>query len=104
MRIENLRFRVIKIPFRTVFSHANATRSDAEGIWVEAYSVRGASGCGEGCPRDYVTGETVRSARAFFDTHRPELEERIRDLASLRGGRSTRTRPPGAPSSSPCSR
>ena len=84
MRIENLRFRVIKIPFRTVFSHANATRSEAEGIWVEAYSVRGASGCGEGCPRDYVTGETVRSARAFFDTHRPELEERIRDLASLR--------------------
>jgi L-alanine-DL-glutamate epimerase-like enolase superfamily enzyme len=85
MRIEHLRFRVIEIPFRTVFSHANATRSEAEGIWVEAYSVRGATGCGEGCPRDYVTGETVRSARTFFDTHRPELEERIRDLASLQG-------------------
>lgn len=84
MRIEHLRFRAIKIPFRTAFSHANATRSETEGIWVEAVSSRGATGCGEGCPRNYVTAETVHSAHAFFDTHRPELEERIRDLSSLR--------------------
>lgn len=85
MRIEHLRFRAVEIPFRTAFSHANATRSETEGIWVEALSSRGAAGCGEGCPRNYVTAETVHSARAFFDSHRSELEARIWDLSSLRG-------------------
>lgn len=84
MRIEQLRLRTIDIPFKTAFTHARATRLEAEGIWVEARSRRGVTGCGEGCPRHYVTGETVHSARSFLDAHRFELAERIRSLSSLR--------------------
>jgi L-alanine-DL-glutamate epimerase-like enolase superfamily enzyme len=42
------------------------------------------SGYGESCPREYVTGETVDTARTFFTQHEAAVRAEIVDLASLR--------------------
>ena len=83
MRIDELRFRALSIPFRLSFSHASATREATQALWVEARS--GAhTGCGEGCPREYVTGESAASAAAFVSEHAREWTEGIDGLPALR--------------------
>ena len=79
-RLEAFRF---PVPFRVVFRHASASRSEAANVIVAARGKEGVTGYGEGCPREYVTGETVESARAFFEKHRPSLIRQVRDLAGL---------------------
>ncbi len=64
----------LEIPFRQVFSHATATRICTESLLVKAITSTGLLGIGEGCPRSYVTGETVATATSFFDRHRPVWE------------------------------
>ncbi|MEM7444359.1 MAG: enolase C-terminal domain-like protein [Pseudomonadota bacterium] len=51
------------------FSHASADRSATENVIVEVADPDGVCGYGEGCPRDYVTGETVETARSFISEH-----------------------------------
>ncbi len=65
----------LEIPFKQVFTHATATRVCTETILVKANSENGIVGVGEGCPRQYVTGETIHSAINFFTTHRDDWEE-----------------------------
>jgi L-alanine-DL-glutamate epimerase-like enolase superfamily enzyme len=60
-----------------------AERAETASIWVEAVGVGGVSGYGESCPRPYVTGETLDTARAFFDRHEAALRAEVSDLASL---------------------
>lgn len=84
MRIDRLGIRTIDIPFRTTVAHSSARRSRTEGVWVEAVTKRGAAGQGEGCPRRYVTGESVRSALAFFHAHRLDIERSVTGVSSLR--------------------
>lgn len=84
MKIESLDVRLVDIPFRVEFRHASAARSQTQGIWVEARSDGGHVGCGESCPREYVTNEDTASAVAFFNRHRIELGERITGLSELR--------------------
>ena len=72
MRMRSLTMTSLEIPFRQVFTHASATRSKTEAVLVRAESARGLVGMGEGCPRQYVTGETVASAQEFFRSHRAE--------------------------------
>ena len=40
-------------------------------------------GVGEGCPRKYVTGETIQTTTSFFDSHR-EAWEQFRSLEDLK--------------------
>jgi L-alanine-DL-glutamate epimerase-like enolase superfamily enzyme len=54
----------LPIPFRTRFEHAAAARDRAENVLVLAEDEAGHVGLGEGCPREYVTGETKVSALA----------------------------------------
>lgn len=84
MKIESLNIRLVDIPFRVEFRHASASRSRTQGIWVEARSDGGQVGCGESCPREYVTNEDTASAVTFFNRHRRELTERITSLSELR--------------------
>jgi len=56
------------IPFKHSFSHASATRQETEAVLVKAVTSSGAIGYGEGCPRSYVTGETLQSVMRFFDS------------------------------------
>ncbi len=72
MRMRSLTMTSLEIPFRQVFTHASATRATTEAVLVRVESARGLVGMGEGCPRQYVTGETVASAQEFFRSHRAE--------------------------------
>lgn len=83
MKINNLTLRELNIPFRQSFSHASATRSKTESAIVIAESKNGYTGYGEGCPRSYVTGETLETVFQFFHTHQKQLLP-IGDLDHLR--------------------
>jgi muconate cycloisomerase len=56
----------LALPFRFEFSHARATRARGASVVVRLADDRGRVGWGEGAPRDYVTRETVESARRFL--------------------------------------
>ncbi|MES2983960.1 MAG: enolase C-terminal domain-like protein [Pseudomonadota bacterium] len=59
----------LTIAFHAAFRHAGAERAETETVIVNATS--GAlEGIGEGCPRSYVTGESVASALDFFAEHK----------------------------------
>lgn len=72
MQIRSLTMAPLEIPFRQAFTHAAATRATTETVLVRAESARGLVGMGEGCPRRYVTGETVAGALGFFCRYRAE--------------------------------
>ncbi len=84
MRIECLDVFSFPVPFKAVFRHASASRSRAENLIVAARSDDGLTGYGEGCPRDYVTGETVEGGAAFIRRHAQEIADAVTDGASLR--------------------
>ena len=70
-------------PFRGSFEHASAVRERAENVIAIAEDDTGLAGLGEGCPRDYVTCETVASAMAAIARWRAAGIERLSDLADL---------------------
>ncbi len=74
----------LDIPFRHVFSHSSATRDKAATLWVKVTDVEGVIGHGEGCPREYVTGETVTGAMEFIERHRTSVVAAVTDLDSLK--------------------
>lgn len=82
--IQSLQLRCISIPFKVSFKHASATRTQTAAVWVEATSTTNFTGVGEGCPRAYVTGETLVSASLFIQQHLAGLIAEVHDLASLR--------------------
>ena len=65
MRLTTLEISRVEIPFRVVFKHASAERRQTATVWVEARAATGQVGLGEGCPRSYVTGESLASARRW---------------------------------------
>lgn len=83
MKIASLALESLRIPFRVAFKHASAERSVTQSVWVVARSEEGQSGYGEGCPRDYVTGETDASVAAFFERFRDSISARVTDLPNL---------------------
>ena len=87
----NLTIKKLEIPFKQAFAHATATRSCTESVVVKAESPNGVVGVGEGCPRKYVTGETIQTATSFFDAHR-EAWEQFRSLEDLKVWMTTNSR------------
>lgn len=83
MRIRQLEVSSFPVPFRVVFRHASASRARAENLIVGAYSDTGQTGYGEGCPRHYVTGETVEGGAAFIREHSASIIDSVTDLPSL---------------------
>lgn len=69
MQIRRLNTFTFPVPFKRVFRHASASRRHAENLIVTAHADDGAIGYGEGCPRLYVTGETVGGCAAFVNQH-----------------------------------
>lgn len=84
MRIERLEVFRFPVPFKVVFRHASASRAQAQNIIVSAHSDCGQDGYGEGCPRLYVTGETVTGGVAFIREHAAAIIDAVRDGESLR--------------------
>lgn len=81
--IDSLTARSLQIPFKVAFSHASASRDTTHSLWVEAVLSDGVTGYGEGCPRDYVTGETLDGALAFVRRFTAVWQKDIRDLETL---------------------
>lgn len=65
MNISSIDIEALQIPFNVVFKHAAASRARTQSILVTA-STRDHVGYGEGCPREYVTRESVATAIDFF--------------------------------------
>ena len=74
MKIADLEIRKLEIPFKVSFKHASAERSATESILVAAASDGGQTGYGEGCPRSYVTDESIDSAIAFFEKYKSSIQ------------------------------
>ena len=108
MRIADITARALHIPFKVAFTHAGASRTTTQSILAIALAQEGGTrgkdapkalrasptgdtpglgrpcaGVGEGCPREYVTGESVASALAFVAAHRHDWLSSIRDVATL---------------------
>lgn len=72
----------MQIPLRQRHKQASVDRVRGDSIWVEAR--RGTEvGVGEGCPRDYVTGERTASSLPWLTALLPELAQ-LSGIASLR--------------------
>jgi L-Ala-D/L-Glu epimerase len=84
MRIESIEASVLSVPFKVAFKHASAERKAMQSLWIAARSAEGGSGVGEGCPREYVTSESLETAQAFVDRHRAEWISAVNDVGSLR--------------------
>ncbi len=78
-----LTIKQLEIPFKQTFAHATATRSCTESVLVTAETSTRSVGVGEGCPRKYVTGETIHTAINFFEAHRGEWED-LKGLEDLK--------------------
>ncbi len=75
LTVESVRCFEAKIPLTVSFSHASADRVATESVFVEIADRSGIVGYGEGCPRSYVTGETVTSVHAFINRQRKRIGE-----------------------------
>ena len=84
MRISRFSVFTFPVPFKVVFRHASASRDRAENLVVAAHAEDGRVGYGEGCPRHYVTGETVPGGLTFIRAHADSLVADVCDTASLR--------------------
>jgi L-alanine-DL-glutamate epimerase-like enolase superfamily enzyme len=69
--------------FRFRFSHASASRSSTSNIIVEVRGHDGVCGYGEGCPRDYVTGESPQTAAAFVGEYGQAFVNDCADLSAI---------------------
>lgn len=79
----SLDFAPLSVPFRGAFRHASAVRAAGASLRVSAR--RGPHvGLGEGCPRDYVTGESVASCCDWLGARAREIAAACVDLPSLR--------------------
>ncbi|MEY4142030.1 MAG: hypothetical protein RL110_1402 [Bacteroidota bacterium] len=79
---QSLTFAKLEIPFKVSFNHHSAKRAATQAVIVCAES-GGHKGFGEGCPREYVTNESMQSAEIFFRKLQHELQTELDDLPSL---------------------
>jgi L-alanine-DL-glutamate epimerase-like enolase superfamily enzyme len=82
MKLKNIELKKLEIPFRVSFKHASAERTTTETVIAVAQSENGIMGYGEGCPRSYVTGESIESCMDFIAAHYKNLLV-IDDIDSL---------------------
>lgn len=67
MRIDRAEAFLIRLPLRRTVSHALADRSESLNLIVRLVDDAGREGWGEGVPRDYVTGESAETSRAYLE-------------------------------------
>ena len=84
MRITTISVGRFPMPFRFVFRHSSAARTATENVIVSIETEAGLTGWGEGCPRSYVTGETMHTARTFLTEIADEFATSVVDIESLR--------------------
>ncbi len=72
----------LDIPFTTAFRHHSAVRTATQSVWVKVQSGE-CVGMGEGCPREYVTGESIASVQTFFHTYCEALCQTVGSVEAL---------------------
>jgi L-alanine-DL-glutamate epimerase-like enolase superfamily enzyme len=82
--IAALRIGHFESPMRVRFKHASAFRTRTQNVIVALRDENGLCGYGEGCPREYVTGETQASAKTFLAEHGPAALTALGSVADLR--------------------
>jgi L-alanine-DL-glutamate epimerase-like enolase superfamily enzyme len=83
MILVSLKPSVLSIPFKVAFKHASAERRVTQALWIEARASNGLVGFGEGCPREYVTAESLSSAMMFVEQHRKNWLADLHDVRAL---------------------
>lgn len=78
-----LRFSALRVPLKATFRHASAARTHGESVWVEA-TRGGVRGYGEGCPRPYVTGETLASCTQWVEEWHATIQRDCSSVDALR--------------------
>ncbi len=84
MMLQRIEASELAIPFKGAFKHASAERHAMQSLWVTVTDANGGRGYGEGCPREYVTGESISSALTFVERHRADWLANIQDVRALR--------------------
>lgn len=77
-------YMALKIAFKERFSHHSASRSETETVLFSLIDAKGLQGYGEGCPRSYVTGESMTSCADFYQTYARSLLQDVRNLSDLK--------------------
>jgi len=70
MLISSCHFISLNIPFRESFKHSSFKRSETDTV-LSIVKSKDIAGYGEGCPRKYVTNETVKSSLLFLNENNP---------------------------------
>ncbi len=83
MKINKLNIQSLKIPFKINFKHNTADRDKTQSVLVSAETSSGNIGFGEGCPREYITGESINSCMNFFNQYRDEIIDHIHSLSDI---------------------
>ena len=83
MNIRDIEARTLDIPFRHHFKHHSADRSRTQALLVRTRTQNESIGFGEGCPREYVTNETLTGCLAFVEHHAAELAKSIHSTNDL---------------------
>ncbi len=83
LNINDIHYFEIKIPFTRSFKHGSAERDVTETILVQIKDHTGLVGYGEGCPRSYVTGESIATVSSFLKKHHVHIQE-IKDLNDIK--------------------
>jgi L-alanine-DL-glutamate epimerase-like enolase superfamily enzyme len=83
MIVASLESGALVIPFKLAFNHASASRAATQTLMVVARSEDGVSGFGEGCPREYVTAETLATTTRFILAHRSDWLSDLHDVHDL---------------------
>ena len=84
MKISEIELRKIEIPFKVGFKHSSAERNQTYSVAVEVTSDCGFKGYGEGCPREYVTGESLSSVEIFFGKYNLMIINEIDSIVTLK--------------------
>lgn len=83
MKLSCLEMKRLEIPFRVSFKHSSAERSATEAVIAIVSCENDLRGYGEGCPRSYVTGESIESCLSFAKEFKNEILE-INSIDALR--------------------
>lgn len=77
MKVERVSIRHVRVPLKRPFRTAQTERTASDNVIAQVTLECGATGFGEGAPREYVTGETPETCFEFARAEAPKLIGRM---------------------------
>jgi muconate cycloisomerase len=81
MKLVAFNIREISIPFQSEFKHSLASRIQSSSVIFEIIADNGMTGYGEGAPREYVTGESIKTTIRALRFVSEKLKNKTIDLS-----------------------